>query len=314
MNTLKGRALFLTLLFTLTFTSVAEARIGGGGMRGGRGFRSFGTRSAPVQPMNPARPNYQSPPQQNQPYGAPQPAMGGSFTRGLMGGLAGGMIGSMLFGHSGYGGGGMGGGGGGFGLIEMLLLGGLVFWLFKRFAGAGSPLASGGAYREMNPVEKLRSVPTGPFVANSDDDGTAELRRYDNDFDPAQFKDARMDDFVKLQAAWNHRDLSSVSSMITTELRNQLDADIAQLKSAGQINRIENISVRGTDLVESWAERGYLYVTLRFRANLTDFTVNESSGALVSGDRDNPIKFEEDWTFVRPIDDTRAWKLSAIEA
>ncbi len=306
-----------SLLLILALGSFAEARIGGGGMRGGRGFRSFGTRSAPTQPMRPAQPNYQSPGQpQGSPYSAqPQPGMGGgSFSRGLMGGLAGGMIGSMLFGRSGYGGGMGGGGGGGFGLIELLLLAGIGYWLYNRFVRSRSPLSANGYYRtEPTPIDTLRAVPAGPF-ASEPTGGSEELSRYDRNFNFERFKEERMDDFVRLQAAWNHRDLSSVSRLLTTEIRSQLDSDISTLKRDGQINRIENIAVRGTDLVEAWAERGNLYATLRFRANLTDYTVSESTGAVVAGDRENPIKFEEDWTFVRPIDDVAGWQLTAIEA
>jgi hypothetical protein len=45
----------------------------------------------------------------------------------------GGMIGNMLFGGSGHAGGSSAGGSGGIGIFELLILGGLGFFLYKRF-------------------------------------------------------------------------------------------------------------------------------------------------------------------------------------
>lgn len=302
---------------------------------GFRGSRGFGTRSAPTSPYyrggNPSQQSNGFAQQPSQPAGAYDNStpMGGGlrsggFMRGLMGGLAGGMIGSMLFGGLGHAGGLGGFGGGGIGLLEILLLVGLGYMLFRFLFSRGGQLAATGAHREMTHYERLRSVETGPFVPptqgrqpGGEPACVDTLARYDASFDLAAFKDGRMDDFMKLQAAWNHRDLSSLSALIAPELRSKLDEDIAQLKASGRINRIENIAVRGSDLIEAWQERGLEYATIRFRANLTDYTIDETSGQVVAGDRLQPVKFEEDWTFVREIDapaSSKSWKISAIEA
>jgi predicted lipid-binding transport protein (Tim44 family) len=327
MKTLGKTWVLLSLLLVLVMATVAEARVGGGRSSGARGFRGFGTRSQPIAPSRPMQqPNYQNPGQPQQPFGATQPGMGGgNFARGLMGGLAGGFIGSMLFRNSGHANGGAGGGGG-FGLLELLLFAGIGYFIYKRYfarklAGAGAGHGM-NAYRggEVDAYEKLRSVPPGPFASTGGSPGVGlsaedELRKIDSSIDYGRFKEDRMDDFVSLQAAWNHRDLSSIEGKLAPELKRSLEADIAELKASRLVNRIENIAVRGTDLVEAWAERGSVYATLRFRANLTDYTVEESSGNVVAGDRTTPVKFEEDWTFVRELDGAPgSWRVSAIEA
>lgn len=71
-----------------------------------------------------------------------------------------------------------------------------------------------------------------------------------------------------------------------------------------------NIAVRATDLVEAWQESGQDFITVRFYANLLDYTTDET-GTLIDGNRTEPVKFEEFWTFSRPVG-TGAWKLSAI--
>ena len=306
----------LLSILSIAAASVSEARIGGGRSSGFRGSRGFGTRPAPTSPYR-SQGGYQQQQQQQQPNysNAQQPApssfgSGGGFMRGMLGGLAGGMIGSLLFRNMGYAGG-AGGFGGGFGVLELVLLLGLGYMFFRFITRS---FATAGAQREMSHRERLESVEPGPF-ANSEATLASTLRNYDPSFELETFRDARMDDFVRLQAAWNLRDLSSVSDLIGTELRQQLDGDVAQLKNSGRINRIENIAVRSAELVEAWQEYGQEFATLRFRANLLDYTVDEGSSQVVAGDKSQPVKFEEDWTFVRAINQpgtSKTWKLTAI--
>ena len=108
----------------------AEARVGGGRSMGSRGSRSYSRQASPG-PM-------QSMPRQTYAPGAGgyQQQAGGGFMRSMAGGLAGGMLGSMLFGGT-AGAGGMGGApaGGGIGLFEIILLAGgglLIYRLMQK--------------------------------------------------------------------------------------------------------------------------------------------------------------------------------------
>jgi predicted lipid-binding transport protein (Tim44 family) len=51
---------------------------------------------------------------------------------------------------------------------------------------------------------------------------------------------------------------------------------------------------------------------VRFLASLLDYTVDESSNQVLAGSSTEPVKFEEYWTFTRPLG-PNAWKLSAIQ-
>ncbi|MDP2725774.1 MAG: TIM44-like domain-containing protein, partial [Syntrophales bacterium] len=78
-----------------------------------------------------------------------------------------------------------------------------------------------------------------------------------------------------------------------------------------RINRLENIAVRTVDITEVWQEAGKDFITVRLYANLLDYTVDEESGQVVSGSKTEPVKFEEYWTFTRPVGNN-PWQLSAI--
>jgi predicted lipid-binding transport protein (Tim44 family) len=51
---------------------------------------------------------------------------------------------------------------------------------------------------------------------------------------------------------------------------------------------------------------------VRFRAGVLDYTVDETTGAVVEGSNTVPTSFEEFWTFTRPVG-PNPWRLSAIQ-
>jgi predicted lipid-binding transport protein (Tim44 family) len=232
--------------------------------------------------------------------------------RGMMGGLAGGFLGSMLFG--GLGGMGSGGldGGGGFGMLDIVLLGGLAylgyrFFMKRRQEQAAWP--SQGAGTTPGPYAAPAAV--ADTAGEDRNNGLEYIRRMDPAFDGKAFGETASDAFFRLQGGWTRRDLSPVSGLLTDEMRATLQADADALKAKGQINRLENISVRNVEITEAWQESGQDYLTVLFQANLLDYTTDEA-GKVLSGSDAVPVKFEEFWTFTRPVG-PGAWRLSAIQ-
>jgi predicted lipid-binding transport protein (Tim44 family) len=98
---------------------------------------------------------------------------------------------------------------------------------------------------------------------------------------------------------------------LTEEMHRILQEDADRLKAEGRINRLENIAVRSVDITEAWQEAGQDYITVRVYANLLDYMVDDKTGEVVAGSKTEPVKFEEYWTFTRPIG-THLWQLTAI--
>jgi len=231
--------------------------------------------------------------------------------RGMMGGLAGGFLGSMLFGGMG----GMGSGGlgeGGFGMLDIVLLGGLGYLAYRFFMKRRQEQAAWSP-------QGVGTIP-GPYAApaavadtagEDRNKGLEYIRRMDPAFDEKAFGETASDAFFRLQGGWTRRDLSPVSGLLTDEMRATLQADADALKAKGQINRLENISVRNVEITEAWQESGQDYATVLFQANLLDYTTDEA-GKVLSGSDAVPVKFEEFWTFTRPVG-PGAWRLSAIQ-
>ena len=143
------------------------------------------------------------------------------------------------------------------------------------------------------------------------DAGLAHIRQMDPAFDEQRFKDQCMDHFFKVQGAWANRDLSTIRTSLTDTIFGILQGDADDLKRKKQINRLENIAVRTVEITEVWQEAGQDFITVRFYANLLDYTVEEASGQVLAGSKTDPVKFDEYWTFARPVGNY-PWQLSAI--
>lgn len=229
----------------------------------------------------------------------------------------GGLIGGMIFRSLGFAGD-SGDWGSGIGLFEILLIGALLFgiyWYIKKRRQAA--LADQYYQSSLETVEPSYQKSYGSTdESRREEEGDIEkglgyIRQMDSSFDRKRFLDASSDQFFKIQAAWANRDMSGARNLLTEEMHRIIQGDAERLKSEKRVNRLDNIAVRSVDIVEAWQESGRDYITVRFYANLLDYTIDETTGEVMSGSKTEPVKFEEYWTFTRPVGN-HPWQLSAI--
>lgn len=305
------------IFVVLGLSTLADARSKSGGRSfGGSGSSSSGFGGSPSQSFgNPSG---------SRSFAPSSPLSGGggsSFLRGVGGGIVGGMIGSMLFGGTGHAGGIGGIGRSGIGLFELLILGGIGFFVFKRFikprmsqTSASQPFNpfSTGNYSSAGFQAPPSPPSASPMPSALPDTGFNLIKQSEPDFDPDQFKETVQDIFFKVQAAWMRRDTASVQELLGRQLKAEYDTQFADMKQQGLINRLENIAVRSIEIVDAGIEGQEVYITVLFTANLLDYTVEESSGKVIKGSGTEPVKFAEFWTFARPVNAT-LWKLEGIK-
>ena len=297
----------------IVLESYAEARAGGGRSGGMRGSRSS---------QSPARQAPDNPAQQRWDSGAPQqrsPMAPGGFMRTFGTAMLGGFLGSMLFSSLAHAGGVGGVGGSGFGMIELLLLAGLGYFLYRRFlspavaSGPGSVQYQRTGSQTPNNFDYRAPASTPVQEAPPIDQiDYRTLTAMDQSFTPEQFLKTAQDMFFKVQGAWNKQDTGTLRSLCDSEIMQIWDQELNDLRARGQQNKMENIALRESKITEVWTETGKDYISVRLLANLLDYTVDAKSGAVVSGNNSDPIQFEEYWTFSRPVG-PNAWKLSAVQ-
>jgi len=246
---------------------------------------------------------------------------------GMLGGLLlGGLLGGLFFGH----------GGGGIGMLEILIIGGLAWfaisYMRRQQAAGPSGYATSGGYGSA-PASRYDPSPAGgtavpaggtatpaggiatmeaPAGPSDLERGLAHIRQMDPGFDPRAFSETASDVFFKVQGAWTARSMAGVSSLLMPEMSGTLQRDCDRLKAERKVNRLENIAVRGAEVTEAWQESGQDFVTVHFLASLLDYTTDESGAQVLEGSPSEPVKFEEYWTFTRPVG-SAAFRLSAIQ-
>ena len=292
----------LSLLETGFMADTADARSKGGG----KSF-SMPAKKAPASSVPPSGMNNQK----------------GSFSRGLMGGLLGGALGGMLFGSM------FGAPGSGMGLLPILLLAGVAYFIFRRMSSgtkAGSPFPGGfpggqhgqGGYPGgRGPASggfqmPSASPPPPPVGIMAVDEGLDEIRRNDRNFDPKYFVEVASDVFFQVQAGWMRRDLDSYRHLLGDQLAGEYAQEFEEMRRQGHINKLESIAIRRVEITAAGSDGREDFVTVLFVANLLDYTVDDKSGELVSGSMTTPVKFEEEWTWARPTG-TQNWRLEGIK-
>ena len=229
----------------------------------------------------------------------------------------GGIIGGMLFRGLGFGSGVGNSEGGGIGFFEILLIAALLFGVYYYFKKRRQAAAAERYYQSSVETVDPRYQSSSTSFENrqpEEDDlakGLGYVRQMDPSFDEKRFKDECMDIFFKIQGAWASREMSGSRNLLTEEMFGILSNDADKLKQERKINKVENIAVRSVDIGEVWQESGRDYITVKFYANLLDYTVDENTGQVVSGSKTEPVKFEEYWTFTRSVGN-RPWQLSSI--
>ena len=295
-------ALFVCASMALA-PALAEARAGSssGGRSssmGSRGTRTYEPNSA--QPLS--RSMTQPPATAAQPGFTPSPAYGGGsfFQRHpFLTGLAGGFIGSWLFGHMGYAADGTSGGSALGMILQILIIGLLIYFVIRLFRGRA--LSGGGGVASFWPPRSAGAA-------------AAPARRDIN------LSDADLNAFQELHAAvqdaWSASDLGRLRRLMTPEMLSYFSEELTRSAAQGTQNIVANVELLKGDLSESWDEGDLQYATAYMRWRALDYVVRlgRSPGDpdyIVSGDPRTAVEAEEVWTFVRRPGGT--WLLSAIQ-
>ncbi|MDZ7854245.1 MAG: TIM44-like domain-containing protein [Halomonas sp.] len=243
----------------------ADARRMGGG-------KTFGSQSRTVQ--QPAA-------TQNQATGSrAAQTRPGSRMRGMFGGLlAGGLFAALFF-------------GGAFDelrLMDILLVAGVAFLLFRLFARR-RPVMAGGAGQS--------DAPTGPQHFQAEQaplsSGTAFVSEPEW-FDRERFLGSAKEHFMTLQRAWDNNDFAGIQEYVTPELYNLLREE-----------RDRQPANNRTEVVRLFAELG----DIREVGQEAEATVI-FHGIIAENGEEN--EFNETWHLTRQLRDGAPWYLQGIE-
>lgn len=305
-----GRLLMVGLgaaVLVATIPTDADARRGGS--VGSRGSKTYSTppatNTAPkaAQPVSKSttQPGQQSANQATRPgAGAAQQAsrfgglkgilLGGLFAAALVGIFGAGALASVL----------------GF-MLQIALVGGIIYLLFRLFRGGASKPAMATAsatpaYTGRNPADVLnRSGSAGGGMVD-------ELKIGPADYDAFE----RL--LGEVQTAYGRNDVDALSTRLTPEMLSYFAGELDDNAKKGLLNVVSDVKLEQGDLSEAWREQHLEYATVALRYTLIDATIESATGRVVEGSRTEPTELTEVWTFSRPVRGTASqWEVSAIQ-
>lgn len=294
----------------------ADARRGGSmGSRGSRTYeappatRTAPNQAAPVQRTAADRPAQAQPGAANTRQNAAAPARSGGLAKGLMGGLlAGGLIAMLMGGGLGA----LGGSGMLMALLQVALLGGVIWLalrLFRRrpaMAPAGGPtMAPFSASPFMGAQQGGPSTAPQPqrFVAPVPESRDLAIQVSD--------KETFERLLAEVQDAFGNEDYTRLRACTTPEVMSYLAEELSQNATKGLRNEVSGTELLEAEVAEAWSENGADYATIAMQYQSIDVMRDRSTGEVLEGDPTRPSQTTELWTFVR--DANNPWRLSAIQ-
>ena len=305
----------LSATMLATMTAPADARRGGSfGSRGSRTYVSpRATRTAPDYTPGLSRSMTQrsaiapSSSQYGSSYGAgygqrARPRFG--FGSGLLAGVvAGGLFGSV-FGHGGGGYGSYNAGGGGLLaiLIQLAIIGGIV-WLAFRFFRGGASRVAGSPAAPANSAMAFQGSGFPPPPAGPSDEIAITAA------DQQSFETL----LGELQEAFGREDYGRLRAITTPEIMSYLAEELSDNATHGRRNEVTDTRLIDAEVSEAWREPDGDYATIAMRYESIDVMRDRANGAVLAGDPERPSQTTEIWTFVRTGGAWSPWKVSAIQ-
>lgn len=312
-NNLAALAFGLGAVVMLAAPEDADARRGGSfGSRGARTYRAAPTttvaprQTAPVQRSMTERPNAAA---QTSQVARGAPARRGGLGRGLIGGLiAGGLIGALLGGGLGS----LAGAGMLLALLQVAVIGGIAWLLFRMFRRkqAFTPAHAGA------PGAAIAS----PFTRSEPYQAPAPVRGYAASGVPTTGQDidirqADREAFERLlnevQDAFGKEDYARLRERTTPEVMSYFAEELGQNATSGRRNEVTGTQLLDAEVSEAWREGATDHATIAMRYESIDVMRDRATGEVIEGDATRPTQATELWTFQREAGG--AWRLSAVQ-
>ena len=267
-------------IFAVTAISVddADARRFGGGS-------SFGKSRMFKQPTQQRAPTQQKATPSNTQRGA-----AGTGMMGMIGGLAlGGLLGAMFF----------GGAFEGFNFLDVIVFAAIAFaavWFLRR--KQMQTMSSVYARTSPEPSHGYQEGFINSESANPPLQGHAVTPDIDRDF----FLGAAKDIFVRMQAAWDKKDMEEIRGFCTPEVASRIEAEMGSL---GETTNKTEVATLNAEIMDSWVESNLEWVAVHFTAMIKE----EEDGIEIAAH-----EVQEHWIFQHdPSGDDPTWYLAGIQ-
>ena len=178
------------------------------------------------------------------------------------------------------------GGGGGSILFYAIIILLIILFLSRRSQHQSTPHAGAAAGAQRTPDSMLTPI--------------SEYAKLDPNFSAGDMREKLSNIYVQMQNGCTARNVEALRPYFTDALYQQFDRQIKALIANRQINCVERISVLDVNLRGFFQEGGDDHLVAELKTRITDYTVKEDTGAVVSGSRTAEKFMTYEWDLSRP--------------
>ena len=127
----------------------------------------------------------------------------------------------------------------------------------------------------------------------------AELKQQDPAFSEEKMKEKIGNLYVRMQECWQNKTWEEMRTSMDDAIFNQFNAQLNGLIKAGKTNYVDDIAVLGVELTGFGQDDKHDIVTALIRVRIKDYTVDDATGAVVSGSKTAEKFMTYEWTMIR---------------
>lgn len=184
------------------------------------------------------------------------------------------------------------------GLLIVVIIA-LVIFVRKRKKNGGGPSVFGSTEKS-SPARSYQPRPAGAMPTEKNK--LSPIGTYlteDPGFSEAQFAEKLSNLYVRLQNAWQDKDLTVLRPYLSDAFYASSDRQLDNYRRNGQTNRIERIAVLDVK-VNGWMRQGDEDIMIAaLRTRITDYVTDDKTGQIVRGSRTQEKFMEYEWTLSR---------------
>ncbi len=180
---------------------------------------------------------------------------------------------------------------GGISLFEILIILAVIaiaLFVFSRKQAANS---------QSRPVQIPNNKPTAPMKNDIE-----ALKAKDPAFSEEKFLADASNLYLQLQNCWTARDITPLQPRLTSALYAQSERQIEGYKQRRQTNHVDRPNIISKAIVGCTSDSVNDILTVRLTSRIVDYTTDDATGKVISGDQSRERFMTYDWTFIRSLD------------
>ena len=178
-----------------------------------------------------------------------------------------------------------GGGGGAASSMLTLIIGAII--LYRILQAMKAQQGSHGQPVSLGNLPRPRGEDISTYV------------RLDPNFDRMALQEQLANRYVQMQNAWQNQDIEPLKPYFTDAFYNQMNRQLQQMKAQGRTNYMERIAVLRVEPRTWYQENGMDHIVVQLETRMVDYTVDNATGAVVSGNRNREKFLGYEWDLSR---------------